>query len=104
MTDELKEAIALFGLSETVTINGIEVRYHEMLLKWHPDTCRENSERCHEMTRKIIQSYKILMLHCRGCPILISEAKVVKNLSPDAYWEEHFGDDWMWGRGFGKRF
>ncbi|RJP35955.1 MAG: J domain-containing protein [Desulfobacteraceae bacterium] len=101
--EKITAARKLLGLSETATLAEIKSGYHKLLDKWHPDKCADDPKKCAEMTRKIIAANEALMEYCRQYQYSFSEETVKKQLSPEQWWFERFGDDPLWGRG-GKPF
>jgi DnaJ-class molecular chaperone len=97
--EEITAARKLLGLSETATLAEIKAGYHKLIEKWHPDKCAEDPEQCAEMTRRIIAANEILMEYCRRYQYSFSEETVKKQLSPEQWWFDRFGNDPLWGRG-----
>lgn len=94
---EVNEARIILDLPETATIESIKSNYRRLLAKWHPDKCRENKEECTQMTRKIISAYKTIMDYCAHYQYSFREASVKRQLSPEEWWFERFGNDPLWG-------
>ena len=96
---ELTEARTVLEIPEQITLTAIKAQYRKLLKQWHPDTCPESLEQCHEMTRKIIAAYKRIMAYCNCYKISFSPGTVRDYLSPEEWWSERFGDDPVWGVG-----
>ncbi|GAK56830.1 heat shock protein DnaJ domain protein [Candidatus Vecturithrix granuli] len=96
---ELTDARAVLELPEQTTLTDIKAQYRKLLKQWHPDTCPEPPEQCHEMTRKIIAAYTRIMAYCNSYKISFTQETVHDYLSPEEWWMERFGDDPVWGVG-----
>jgi len=94
---ELTIARNALELPEETTLHEIKAHYRKLLKQWHPDTCPEPPEHCHEMTRKIIAAYNRIMAYCNSYKISFSPETVHDYLSPEERWFEQFGDDPVWG-------
>jgi DnaJ-class molecular chaperone len=94
---KITEARKLLELPERATMKEIKFNYRSLLAQWHPDRCRENKERCNEMTRKIIAAYKTIITYCDQYKYSFSKEEIRNYLPADEWWFEHFGDDPLWG-------
>jgi curved DNA-binding protein CbpA len=94
---ELTEARTVLALPEQTTLKDIKTQYRKLLKQWHPDTCPEPQERCHEMTTKIIAAYTRIMAYCAEYKISFAQEEVREYLSPEEWWFERFGDDLIGG-------
>ncbi|MHC1569670.1 MAG: J domain-containing protein, partial [Candidatus Syntropharchaeales archaeon] len=47
--DEIRNAADILGLPETATMDAIKKSYRMLMVKWHPDRCKEDPQRCKEM-------------------------------------------------------
>ena len=56
----------LLGIQEPVTIDGIKKNYRMLLHKWHPDKCKENIDKCIEMTKNLIKAYHTIIDYCKN--------------------------------------
>ena len=96
---ELTEAREVLELPEQTTLKYIKSQYKTLLKQWHPDTCSDKKERCHEMTTKIIAAYTRIMSYCDQYKISFAQQDVRDYLSPEEWWFERFGNDPVWGMG-----
>ena len=94
---KITEARKLLGLPEKATIKEVKSAYRNLVKKWHPDTCKENNDKCKEMTQKIITAYETIISYCNEYKISFAEKEVKKFLSGEDWWFERFGSDPLWG-------
>jgi hypothetical protein len=73
--------------------------FRSLISRWHPDTCRGDSRKCEEMTKKILDAQKIIMAYCAQYTYAFTEQEIKKYLSDDEWWEARFGNDPVWGKG-----
>ncbi len=100
MSEKLIQAVKLFNLNETASINEINTEYKELLFKWHPDRTKEDPEKAKKMTPKIIEAYKILLMYCYDYKIPFGKNTIqglIITEDPDRFWDERFGEDTLWG-------
>lgn len=97
--DEIRNAADTLGLSETATMETIKKSYRMLMVKWHPDRCEEDPQRCKEMAQKTIEAYRTIIDYCNDYEYSFRKADVERMLSPDEWWFVQFGDDPLWGRG-----
>ena len=97
--EEITAARRVLDLPETATMAAIKSRYRKMLARWHPDSCRQNTDDCEARTREIISAYRTIMAYCNGYQYSFSEDSVRRHLSPEERWLAQFGDDPVWGSG-----
>jgi preprotein translocase subunit Sec63 len=99
VTSEILEAAKLFEIGQRASIEEINGKYRELLLKWHPDHCNDKIL-AKEMTMKIIDSYKILIRYCQSVKISFTEKNISQHLTkedPEEFWNKKFGHDPLWG-------
>ncbi|MCK9263496.1 MAG: J domain-containing protein [Deltaproteobacteria bacterium] len=101
--EEITGARELLELPESATMGEIRANYRRLILKWHPDRCRENPELCREMTEGLIAAYETLVSYCRDYRFSFAEQEVAKYLSGKDWWLRRFGDDPLWGGGKKKK-
>ena len=70
-------------------------KYRALLKQWHPDTCLDAQESCHEMTQKIVAAYTEIMAYCNQYSISFTREAMKSYLSPEERWMEQFGDNFM---------
>ena len=96
---EITEARKLLELPETATMEEIKAQFRELMNRWHPDKCNEDTERCKEMSRKIIAAYEIIVEYCKHYNYSFTKKEMAKYLSGQEWWMERFGDDPLWSSG-----
>jgi DnaJ-class molecular chaperone with C-terminal Zn finger domain len=42
--EEIEKAAKVLGLHDTATMNEIKENYRKLMIRWHPDICRENQK------------------------------------------------------------
>ncbi|OQY13692.1 MAG: molecular chaperone DnaJ [Desulfobacteraceae bacterium 4572_19] len=92
------KAIAILELPERATMYEIKSNYRKLIKKWHPDTCKENSDKCEAMTIKINNAYKIIMDYCGNYAYSFSEKEIGNYISAEEWWFNRFGTDPLWSR------
>ncbi len=90
------KALQTLDLSEKPTIAEIEARSKQLLKIWHPDTCRESPDICHQKTREIIEARNLLLELARHVPIDFRHVSTDSEGDPDHFWQHHFGGDPLW--------
>lgn len=94
--DVIREAVDILGLPEKATKKTITSSYKALIKKWHPDICGQETEKCEEMTRKIIRAYKIITRYCNNYPYSFTKKAVNATLTPEESLFERFGEDPHW--------
>jgi len=94
---EIAAARKILNLPERADMAEIKSNYRRLLAEWHPDTCKENSQTCAEMTRKIIAAYQTIRTYCIHYQYSFSERAVKRHQTPEEWWFERFGDP-LWGK------
>jgi len=90
---KITRARKLLELPERATMKDIKSNYRKLLSNWHPDTCTEETERCEEMTRDIIDAYRIIMNYCSDYKYSFEKEAVRHHLSAEEWWFDRFGQD-----------
>ncbi len=99
----LTEAREVLGIPEKATLKTIKAQYRTLLKQWHPDTCPDEKEKCHEMTRKLVAAYMEIMTYCEQYKISFAREDMGDYLSPEEWWYERFGNDPLWGNPYVSR-
>ncbi len=94
---EVMEAKELLNLPERASMEEIKQSYRSLISRWHPDKCRENEEKCNEMTQKIISAYKTITTYCNQYKYSFTQEEIKKYSSDEDWWFERFGNDPLWG-------
>lgn len=92
---ELTEAREVLNLPEKSTLNMIRAQYRALLKQWHPDTCSDEQEICHEMTQKIVAAYTEIMAYCNQYSISFTREAMRSYLSSEERWMEQFGENFI---------
>jgi DnaJ-class molecular chaperone len=95
---DILEAKELLGLPERASMDEIKSSYRRLIGLWHPDRCREDKDKCEEMTRKIITAYGIIVGYCEAYKYSFAEEEVKRYLSAEEWWFKKFGNDPLWGK------
>jgi DnaJ-class molecular chaperone len=95
---DIIDAKELLNLPDRASIKEIKSNYRALINKWHPDKCKENDEKCNEMTRKIIAAYDIIITYCNHYKYSFSTEEIRTHLSAEEWWFERFGNDPLWGK------
>jgi DnaJ-class molecular chaperone len=96
---EIMAAKKTLGLPDHASMQEIKANFRSLISRWHPDTCRGDSRKCEEMTKKILDAQKIIMAYCAQYTYAFTEQEIKKYLSDDEWWEARFGNDPVWGKG-----
>ena len=94
---DIIEAKELLNLPERASMEEIKSNYRKLINQWHPDKCKENDEKCNEMTKKIISAYNTIIIYCNQYRYSFAEDEIKKYLSAEDWWFEKFGNDPLWG-------
>ena len=89
--EQLERARKQLELPEIATINQIKDKYRELSRKWHPDHCRDDPEKCHEMQQQLNAAYHTLMNYCSNYQYSFRREDVEKFPSGEDLWWERFG-------------
>ena len=97
--EQIDAARQILDLDEEATLADIEAQIKRLLKRWHPDRCVEESQRCTEMTQRILEAAKLIRNYCAHYRFSFREEEVEKYLSPEEWWEKRFGDAPLWETG-----
>jgi DnaJ-class molecular chaperone len=95
---DILEAKELLNLSGRVSMKEIKSNYRRLINEWHPDKCREDHERCNDMTRKIVAAYGVIINYCNNYKYSFETEEIRTYLSAEEWWFERFGSDPLWGK------
>lgn len=101
--EEITRARQILELPETATMEQIKANYRRLLSRWHPDHCTGDSEKAHEMTRKITKAYQVLLDYCSNYRYSFSQQAVKDQRDAEEWWMEQFGSDPLWSSGSGRK-
>lgn len=91
---ELREALAVFGLEDRVTLREIRARHRELVKRHHPDVGGEDSG---DRIRKINAAYKLIMEYVASYRFSFAEDEFYEQ-NPEERIRRQFMDDPVWGR------
>ena len=94
---EITDARKVLGLPERATMGQIKANYRKLIRHWHPDRCKENRQKCAEMTLKITSAYKVIFDYCDHYKFSFTRDEVKYHLSEDELLSERFSGDPVWG-------
>ncbi|MFP4453550.1 MAG: J domain-containing protein [Desulfobacterales bacterium] len=94
--EKITRARKILELPETATIEEIKAAHRRLMHRWHPDLCNQDSEKAHEMTRKINEAYQTLLDYCANYRYSFCEEAVKRQRNPGEWWMEQFGFDPLW--------
>lgn len=95
---KIAEARKTLQLPERATMKEIKSNYKALITKWHPDTCKEDKDKCQEMTQKITRAYDIIFNYCTHYKFSFSREEIKNHLPGEEWWLERFGSDPIWGK------
>jgi DnaJ-class molecular chaperone len=95
---EIIMAKELLDLPEQASLKEIKAHYRRLLRQWHPDRCREDIEKCEEMTGRITSAYACIRGYCDQYKYSFASEEIKKYMSVEDWWFERFGSDPHWGR------
>ena len=95
--DTINQARLILELPENATMELVRENYRTLIKRWHPDRCKDNPEKCEEMSRRITDAYGIILEYCSNYHISFAREEVEKNLSEEEFWIKRFGSDPIWG-------
>ena len=94
---QINAARTLLELPEQASLEEIKSNYRGLIRKWHPDRCRDDQEKCKEMTAQIIAAYRLISDYCKNYKFSFSKEEVDKYISAQEWWYERFGKYPLWG-------
>ena len=89
--EQLDWARKRLELPESANINQIKEKYRELSKKWHPDHCKDDPEKCHEIQQQLNTAYHTLMNYCSSYHYSFRREDVEKFPSGEDLWWERFG-------------
>jgi hypothetical protein len=93
----LARAREVLGIGAEATMETIRKAFHEKILAWHPDKCRETKEECRKKTEALLEAYRIVGDYCAHYAFSFREKDVMKYAPYEELWERLYGHDPMWG-------
>ncbi|MBU1642236.1 J domain-containing protein [bacterium] len=90
--EEVMKAKTLLGLRDNASLAEIKARYKNLMHKWHPDKHLDEIETATKMSSEIITAYKIILEYVKEYEYRFDEEYIKKrSVSPQEWWESHFG-------------
>ena len=89
--EQLDQARKTLDLPEISTINQIKHKYRELSKQWHPDRCRQDPVKGHEMQQRLNSAYQTLMSYCNNYEYSFRKEDVEKYPAGEDFWWERFG-------------
>ncbi len=90
--EEVMKAKTLLGLRDTASLAEIKTRYKSLMHKWHPDKHLDEIETATKMSSEIITAYKIILEYVKEYEYRFDEEYIKKrSISPQEWWDSHFG-------------
>lgn len=98
---EIINAMHILELPDKASLINVKKNFRSLILKWHPDKCQKNKTKCHEITKKLVNSYTVLLNYCKNNNLKIVDVASIlekKNAQNEAteFWYKHFGKDHFW--------
>jgi DnaJ-class molecular chaperone len=96
---QIDETRKILGLEETATLEEIKNTYKRLVLKYHPDRCKdEKKKECEEIFKKIAHANDILMAYCAGYRYSFKKKDAKINTMDREFYKhlKRFYDGW-WG-------
>ena len=96
---QIDEARKILGLEKTATLEEIKSAYKILVLKYHPDKCKdEKKKECEEMFKRITNANDILISYCAGYIYSFKEKDTKRNTMDKEFYKhlKRFYDGW-WG-------
>jgi curved DNA-binding protein CbpA len=66
VSENLRWAAEVLGLSERASLKAIKDRRRNLVAQWHPDACQDRQELCKEMAQRINRAYEIVISYCES--------------------------------------
>ena len=95
---ELAEAKKILQLPDRASMQEIRLSYKSLLKRWHPDTCATDTDKCTEMTTRIVTAYKTVRLYCDSYQYSFADQDLKLYRSKEEWWMDKFGEDPLWGK------
>ena len=96
--ESITRAREILELPERASGKEIRANYRRLIRRWHPDRCRDDLERSKEMTRAVIEAYRVIADYCSNYKYSFEKEEVNNYLSPDEWWMERFGAHPAWAK------
>lgn len=93
----LEDAVRVLGLPGKAGIREVRGIYKRLLFEWHPDHCEDAPEACREMSRKIVEAYRVVDAYCQRYPIPF-DPEALRDSTNDGedFMKKRFGNDPIW--------
>ena len=94
----ITDARKALELQEYATMDQIKANYRRLIMRWHPDQCKNKPEICRKKAEELTNAYEIIMNYCRNYKFSFEPGEVEKYISKEEWWFKRFGDDPVWGK------
>jgi len=96
--NNINNAIQILELGEKETLKDIKKKYKELLIKYHPDKCKEKPKICHNKSQEIIEAYKLILNYINNYQYSFKKEDIEKeqNLHDKDWWNKKFKNDPIW--------
>jgi len=91
--DELRQALAVFGLNDRVTLDQIKQRHRELVRTHHPDHQQGEDD---DKIREINHAYAVLRGYCENYRFDFSQSEFLEQ-NPEERLRSQFSNDPVWG-------
>ncbi len=98
---QIDRARKILGLDEEASMEDMQNSFRSLVLKYHPDRCKEKDKKhCEEMLKKINHAKDIIKSYCLNYRYSFKEIDVKKNVMTKEEYEylKRFYEGWF---GFG---
>ncbi len=95
----IPEAAEVLGITGTASLNGIHVRFRELVKEWHPDVSPHDPDLSPITFIRIKEAYDILVEYGMNCELSFRAEDIRSGTDYDSreFWMSRFGDDPIWG-------
>jgi len=95
---KLTESVKILEIESPASFAQIKNQYKNLLKKWHPDKCQENTDVCKKKTIEIISAYKTLTKYIENYKFKFDESDKGSDILVSEWWFSKFGSDGLWGQ------
>jgi DnaJ-class molecular chaperone len=95
--EKLSRARAILGIGEEATGETIKKAFHDRILAWHPDKCKEKPEECQRKTAALLEAYRLVCDYSSHYKFSFRRKDVERHAPYEELWNRLYGHDPMWG-------
>jgi hypothetical protein len=98
-TMTIPEAAEVLGITGRASLNGIHLRFHELVKEWHPDVSQHDPHLSHITFIRIKEAYDLLVEYGMNYELSFQAQDIRQSNDYDyrEFWMSRFGDDPIWG-------